>query len=141
MRAKAVVSALVCGAIFGVGLCLSGMTDPRNVLAFLDVAGHWSPNLAGVMLGAIAVHAVWLRVTGEAKPIRTGIDAPLLVGAAIFGVGWGLAGYCPGPALVSLGSGALGVIVFVIAIELGMLLIDATRGLSQTKEKTASTAE
>lgn len=130
MNAKHIASALLCGVIFGVGLCVSGMTDPKNVIAFLDVAGHWSPNLAGVMIGAIAVHAVWLRVIGDAKPIRTGVDAPLIVGAAIFGVSWGLAGYCPGPVIVSLGSGAIGVIVFVIAIELGMLLIDATRGLS-----------
>ena len=141
MSAKRAFSALVCGVIFGVGLCVSGMTDPKNVLAFLDVAGHWSPNLAGVMLGAIAVHAVWLRITGEAKPIRVGVDAPLIAGAAIFGVGWGLAGYCPGPVIVSLGSGALGVIVFVVAMELGMLLVDAIRGLSPTQEKTTSAAE
>ncbi len=141
MSAKAVISALACGAIFGVGLCLSGMTDPRNVLAFLDVAGHWSPNLAGVMLGAIAVHATWLRLAGGAKPVRTGVDAPLIVGAAIFGVGWGLAGYCPGPVIVSLGKGALGVIVFVAMMGLGVLLVDALWGLSSTKEEAPSNAE
>jgi len=138
------VAAFVCGLVFGLGLLVSGMTDPRNVLAFLDVTGHWSPNLAGVMVGAIAVHAVGLRLSSRgAKPIRYGVDAPLIAGAAIFGVGWGLAGYCPGPAIVSLGSGALGAIVFVTAMGLGMLLLDAARGLSpKTKvDPSANAAE
>lgn len=124
---KALLSALLAGLIFGVGLCVSGMTDPKNVLAFLDVAGAWSPNLAGVMLGAIAVHALWLHWAraGHDTAATTGkrpIDAALLTGSALFGVGWGLAGYCPGPSLVALGSGALGVFAFVAASALGMAL-------------------
>jgi uncharacterized membrane protein YedE/YeeE len=133
---KALLSALAAGLIFGAGLCLSGMTDPHNVLAFLDFTGHWSPNLAGVMVGAIAVHASWLRwgaprraaAASNALPPRGArVDAALVAGAALFGVGWGLAGYCPGPALVALSTGALGPIVFVGAMVVGMRLVDALR--------------
>jgi uncharacterized protein len=133
---KAVLTAFVSGLIFGVGLCVSGMSDPKNVLAFLDVAGKWSPNLAGVMLGAIAVHAAWLRWgAGATDALGTSlvpagkprIDAALLGGAALFGVGWGLSGYCPGPSVVALGSGALGVVVFLAATAVGMAL---SRGLT-----------
>lgn len=127
---KARLTALLAGLIFGVGLCVSGMSDPKNVISFLDVAGNWSPNLAGVMLGAIAVHAVWLRWSAQTgaplaslPPARpTSVDSKLLVGAALFGVGWGLSGYCPGPSVVALGSGALGVGVFLVATAIGMAL-------------------
>lgn len=126
---KPLLSALLAGLLFGVGLCISGMTDPHNVLAFLDVTGHWSPKLAGVMLGAIFVHAAWLRwgtprapspALSLAPPAR--VNAALLGGAALFGVGWGLAGYCPGPAIVALGSGAIAPLVFVTAMLAGMAL-------------------
>jgi uncharacterized membrane protein YedE/YeeE len=137
---KAALSALAAGLLFGAGLCVSGMTDPKNILAFLDFTSHWSPNLLGVMFGAIAVHASWLRFGARKRDAlprsslspRAGIDGALVGGAALFGVGWGLAGYCPGPAIVSLGKGALGPIVFVVAMVLGMRLIDALRG--PTKE-------
>ena len=127
---KGLVTALGCGLLFGVGLCISGMTDPANIIAFLDVSGKWSPNLAGVMLGAIAVHATWLRWTARSStqiatpsvPANKRIDGALLGGAALFGVGWGISGYCPGPALVALGSGAPGVLVFVAAMAAGMVL-------------------
>jgi uncharacterized protein len=136
---KALASALLAGVIFGVGLCVSGMTDPKNILAFLDVTGHWSPNLAGVMLGAVAVHAVWLRVgarvtaTGQTSLLapQVRIDGALLGGAALFGVGWGLSGYCPGPAIVALGSGARGAIVFVAAMVVGI-------GVSETAKRRAA---
>jgi uncharacterized membrane protein YedE/YeeE len=101
--------ALGAGLLFGAGLVVSGMVDPRNVVAFLDVAGAWSPNLAGVMVGAIAVHATALRLGRRRRPFvldaTPWLDARLVGGAAIFGVGWGLAGYCPGPALVAMGFG------------------------------------
>ncbi len=124
---KALFSALLAGLIFGVGLCISGMADPKNVLAFLDITGAWSPNLAGVMLGAVAVHALWLRWSKPANDTASAtgkrpIDKALLAGSALFGVGWGLAGYCPGPSLVALGSGALGVFAFLAAGALGMAL-------------------
>jgi uncharacterized membrane protein YedE/YeeE len=137
---RAALSALAAGLLFGAGLSVSGMTDPKNILAFLDFTGHWSPNLLGVMLGAIAVHASWLRFGARKRDAlsrsslspRARIDGALVGGAALFGVGWGLAGYCPGPVIVSLGKGALGPVVFVAAMVLGMRLIDALRG--PTKE-------
>ena len=138
---KPLLNALLAGLVFGVGLCVSGMTDPKNIISFLDVTGHWSPNLAGVMLGAIAVHAAWLRFSGRSTrvapgssdltPVRARIDGALVGGAALFGVGWGLSGYCPGPAIVALGGGSLGSIVFVSAMLVGVLLhgvVRAARG-------------
>jgi uncharacterized membrane protein YedE/YeeE len=132
---KKLATALLAGAIFGVGLCVSGMTDPKNILAFLDVTGHWSPNLAGVMLGAIAVHAAWLRfgarvsASGPASlmPPSARIDSALLGGAALFGVGWGLSGYCPGPSLVALGTGAPGAFVFVAAMLAGVTVSEVAK--------------
>ncbi len=143
---KALLSALAAGLIFGAGLCLSGMVDPKNILAFLDFTGHWSPNLMGVMIGAIAVHASWLRwgarrrmaTVNASLPPRARIDSALIGGSALFGVGWGLSGYCPGPSIVALGTGALAPVVFVAAMVLGMLLIDGMRGL--TKETAAGEA-
>lgn len=126
------VTALVAGLVFGVGLVLSGMTDPRNVVAFLDVFGRfgqWSPNLAAVMVGAIAVHLVSLRVLGARDArLRVAVergplfDGRLIGGAAVFGAGWGLAGYCPGPAIVSLGLGSVSAWGFVAAMIVGVLL-------------------
>ncbi len=143
---KAGLSALLAGLIFGVGLCLSGMTDPKNILAFLDFTGHWSPNLLGVMVGAIAVHASWLRwgarrgaVRGSSLLAPARIDGALVGGAALFGVGWGLSGYCPGPALVSLGGGALGPVVFVATMVLGMFLSDALRGPTNQASRSDAT--
>jgi uncharacterized membrane protein YedE/YeeE len=129
------LTALVAGLVFGAGLVLSGMTDPRNVVAFLDVTGGfgpWSPNLAAVMVGAIAVHFTALRVLGARRPQihpagegGAPFDARLVGGAAIFGVGWGLAGYCPGPAIVTLGSGTRSAWAFVLAMVVGVLLGEA----------------
>ncbi len=131
---KALVTALLAGSIFGVGLCISGMTDPKNIIAFLDVTGHWSPNLAGVMLGAVAVHTAWLRwgtrnsaMAAPSLSPRVGIDGALLGGAALFGVGCGLAGYCPGPSVVAVATGALAPLVFVAAMLAGMVLNAAVR--------------
>lgn len=116
------------------------MTDPQNVLAFLDVAGHWSPNLAGVMVGAIAVHTAWLRwgarhrlAGSSSSRARSHVDAALLGGSALFGIGWGLAGYCPGPSLVALGTGRVAPLVFVIAMLVGMLAERTFRGASAAR--------
>ena len=124
--------ALASGVLFGVGLVISGMTDPRKVLGFLDVAGHWDPSLLFVMVGAIAVHALAYRaIRGRSLPwladrfmipTRRDIDPKLLAGAAIFGVGWGLSGYCPGPAIVSMAAGGVPALVFVIAMVAGMIV-------------------
>lgn len=132
---KALLTALGCGALFGIGLCVSGMTDPMNVTSFLDVGGKWSPNLGGVMLGAIAVHFVWLRwiarrdeATREARTANgKRVDLALVGGALLFGIGWGVSGYCPGPAIVSLSSGALGPLVFVGAMAAGVVLNEGVR--------------
>jgi uncharacterized membrane protein YedE/YeeE len=111
------------GFVFGVGLLLAGMTRPAKVVAFLDVLGAWDPALALVMAGAVAVYALGVRWARRARQSADGapssstaaarIDRPLLLGSAIFGVGWGLCGYCPGPSLVALGSGALSALLFV----------------------------
>lgn len=121
---------LVSGLIFGVGLVLSGMTQPSKVINFLNVAGEWDPSLAFVMVGAIAVHMlayVWVKRLPNPLlsaswhlPTQTTVDAPLLVGAILFGAGWGLGGYCPGPAIVSLVSGAQSTVLFVVAMLTGM---------------------
>lgn len=128
------VFALLLGMLFAVGLILSGMTNPDNVLAFLDFAGLWNPSLGLVMVGAIAVailpfrHAVrmgrsWLG--GKLwQPERTAVDPPLLLGSALFGIGWGLSGYCPGPALVGLGAAYLPAVAFTIAMVFGMEIHD-----------------
>jgi uncharacterized protein len=126
------------GLLFGVGLVISGMTDPRNIVGFLDFAGDWRPNLMGVMIAAIAVHAGLLRLlaawrsppesspSGRLEAPRSNIDARLMLGSAIFGVGWGISGYCPGPAIVALGFGVARVWIFVAAVVAGTLLAGVT---------------
>jgi uncharacterized protein len=124
--------ALASGLVFGVGLLLSGMIDPKNIVGFLDVFGDWNPRLMFVMAGAIAVHApfvAWVRRRGTpllaadlSIPTRRDIDAALVVGAAMFGVGWGISGFCPGPSLVALPSARAGVVVFVVALVIGSWL-------------------
>lgn len=121
---------LVAGLIFGLGLVISGMANPAKVLNFLDVAGNWDPSLASVMLGAIAVTATGFRfVLRRPKPLleqsfhlpgQSSIDRPLVVGSAIFGLGWGLFGFCPGPAITSLGLAATGTLVFVPMMLIGI---------------------
>jgi uncharacterized membrane protein YedE/YeeE len=122
--------ALLAGLLLGIGLLLSGMANPAKVIAFLDLAGPWDPSLALVMGGAIAVALpafTWAKSrtvawSGERMqlPSARRIDAPLVLGSLTFGIGWGLAGYCPGPALVSLGMVSQPAIVFVLAMAVGM---------------------
>lgn len=121
---------LAAGMIFGLGLVISGMANPAKVLNFLDVAGNWDPSLAFVMLGAIAVTATGFRfVLRRPKPLleqsfhlpgQSSIDRPLVIGSAIFGLGWGLFGFCPGPAITSLGLAATGTLVFVPMMLIGI---------------------
>jgi uncharacterized membrane protein YedE/YeeE len=130
-----IASALVAGVVFGVGLVISGMSDPRNIIGFLDVAGDWNPALALVMAAAIAVHAPVVAAVRRRRaplfddrfhwPTAIAIDARLVAGAAIFGVGWGLSGYCPGPALVATGSGEASVLVFVACLVVGHAIASA----------------
>ncbi len=129
-----ILSALLAGLVFGLGLLLSGMADPAKVLAFLDLAGAWNPSLMLVMLGAIGValpaFALAKRrpVSLLGEPVRLPAPAPLerrlLGGSALFGVGWGLAGFCPGPALVALGMGLPKAALFVGAMLAGMGLFE-----------------
>jgi uncharacterized membrane protein YedE/YeeE len=134
------LGALGAGLLFGVGLLVSGMVDPRNVVGFLDFAGHWNPNLAAVMAGAIAVHATGLQLGRRRLPyvLDRGpwFDARLVGGAAIFGVGWGLAGYCPGPGIVALGFGTFQGWAFVGAMIVGVRLGESAArwGVSETAE-------
>ena len=126
----------IVGLLFGWGLLISGMTDPGKVQGFLDLAGAWDPSLAFVMGGAVLVglfaFAVARRRTttllgGALKlPTATQIDKRLVVGGLLFGIGWGLAGFCPGPGLVSLASGELKALVFVAAMVAGMLGFEIT---------------
>lgn len=128
---KADVAAFAAGAIFALGLALSGMVKPAKVVGFLDVAGDWDASLAFVMMGAIAVHAVAHRLILRRRaplfdeafhlPTRRDLDRRLLTGAAIFGIGWGLGGYCPGPGIVAASSGALAALVFVVGMTAGVV--------------------
>jgi uncharacterized membrane protein YedE/YeeE len=120
------------GALFALGLAVSGMTKPSKIMGFLDLAGHWDASLAFVMLGAIAVHFVAYRVIRRRSaplfdtkfhvPTRKDIDLRLVLGAALFGIGWALAGFCPGPGLVAAGGGSLQAAVFLVGMTLGMLV-------------------
>jgi uncharacterized membrane protein YedE/YeeE len=126
------IAALLCGLVFGAGLLISGMVQPTKVLGFLDIFGAWDPSLAVVMVAALAVSIPGFRLAnGRSRPLLTPqsfwpakreIDLPLIFGAALFGVGWGLVGLCPGPALESLATLSPGVIAFVGAMAGGMLL-------------------
>ena len=116
-------SAFGAGFLFGIGLWLSGMANPRKVLDFLDISGNWDPSLILVMGGAVAVTAVAFHPLLRRKPIefKKTLDAPLIIGAALFGIGWGIGGYCPGPALTALSTLSAEVLVFVAAMVGGGL--------------------
>ena len=126
-----VIAAALCGVLFGVGLALAQMIDPNKVLAFLDVAGAWDPSLILVMGGGAGVTALafpWVLRHRQPRldsqfhlPTRRSLDARLIIGAALFGIGWGLAGYCPGPALVALTLGTAEPWLFVLAMLAGSL--------------------
>lgn len=128
------LTAFLCGLIFGIGLLLAGMANPAKVLAFLDLAGSWDPSLALVMGGAIPVSAIGFYLTRHRTaplfgkrfqiPANTKLDKRLMLGALGFGAGWGLAGFCPGPALVALGTGSIKGIVFVAAMLSGMVIFE-----------------
>ncbi|MGB3200866.1 MAG: YeeE/YedE family protein [Nodosilinea sp.] len=123
--------ALGSGLLFGLGLAVSQMIDPQRVINFLDLAGQWDPTLAFVMGGAVLVTLISFRLVLRRPhpllgskfwvPTRSDIDRPLVLGAALFGVGWGLGGYCPGPAIAALGLGSANPMLFVIALIAGSL--------------------
>lgn len=135
------LGALAAGTVFGLGLAVAQMTDPRKVLGFLDVAGAWDPSLLFVMGGAVGLAAAGFRaVLRRPAPCwdtrfhistRRGIDAPLLLGAVLFGIGWGLAGYCPGPALASLAFGNAEALWFLPAMLAGAAMRRLARPIDQ----------
>lgn len=126
------LAALGCGLVFGLGLAVSGMMNPAKVIGFLDVAGEWDPTLVFVMGGALLVtlpayRAILKRgrpvlASGFSVPTKKSLDAPLIWGSALFGVGWGLVGFCPGPAVAAIGTGLPSVLAFVAAMISGMAL-------------------
>jgi uncharacterized protein len=129
---KALLTSFVSGIVFALGLGISGMTRPLKVIGFLDFFGDWDPSLAFVMAGAICVYFVAYRLSRKmaspllaadfSLPKRSELDARLLLGAAIFGAGWGLGGFCPGPAITALASGATPVVIFVASMAGGIYL-------------------
>ena len=131
-------AALASGLVFGLGLAVSGMMNPAKVIGFLDVAGDWDPTLAFVMAGALLVAVPAYRfIPKRGRPVleeefslpkKKAVDAPLLGGSALFGVGWGLVGFCPGPAIAALGTGLLPVFAFVAAMLAGMAIHVRLRG-------------
>ena len=127
------LAGLVCGFIFGLGLLISGMTQPAKVLGFLDLFGAWDPSLAVVMAAALAVSGIGFAVIKRRAPLlapqsqwptRTDIDGALLAGSVLFGIGWGLVGLCPGPAIENLATLSPRVVAFVAAMAAGMVLHD-----------------
>jgi uncharacterized membrane protein YedE/YeeE len=149
----ALVGALIGGLIFGFGLLISGMADPAKVLGFLDIFGAWDPSLLVVMVAALVVTFIGYALARQRGrplfedanqwPVATAIDGRLIAGAAMFGIGWGLVGFCPGPALVNLATLSPKVMVFVAAMLAGMLLRElllrqeAARTVARQKAATA----
>ena len=126
-----IIMAFISGLIMSFGLIISGMVDPRKVIGFLDISGSFDPTLAFVMAGALLVTGIGFRWSGCPKPLLCGsfdlprkdkVDAPLIWGAAVFGIGWGLAGFCPGPAIVGIGLGLPKAAIFVLAMMAGMFI-------------------
>ncbi len=142
----AIISAMLLGAFFAVGLLISGMTDPANIKGFLDITGNWRPQLMAVLgAGVVVTWVVYAFARRQSRPMvesvfhwpaATHIDGPLLIGAALFGTGWALAGYCPGPALVAMGSLTPMAIVFVLAMMGGSL---AHQAFARHREAAAKT--
>ncbi|HEY1042938.1 MAG TPA: YeeE/YedE family protein [Telluria sp.] len=138
-----IITSLLTGLLFGIGLIVSGMTDPSKVIGFLDLAGLWDPSLALVMGGAIAVGVIAFQVARKRKtsllgdpmrlPTATQVDRRLVVGGLAFGVGWGLAGYCPGPALASLATGAIQPVIFTVAMVAGMAIFELAERTSAAR--------
>jgi len=132
MAVLRILAALGCGIIFGLGLAISGMMNPAKIIGFLDVAGRWDPTLAFVMGGALLVAVPAYRLilgrrrpvleSGFSLPTNTRPDAPLVLGSALFGVGWGLVGFCPGPAVAAVVTGLPAVLGFLAAMLAGMAL-------------------
>ncbi|CAN7655043.1 DUF6691 family protein [Rhizobium sp. LjRoot258] len=128
------IVALLCGTVFGIGLSMSGMLNPERVQNFLDITGHWDPSLAFVLGGAVTVAFAGMSIVRRMRrpvyekefflPASRQIDVRLIIGSTIFGIGWGLGGFCPGPAIASLSVGLMPSFVFVSFMVIGMVLHD-----------------
>lgn len=139
------LTALLSGLLFGVGLIVSGMANPAKVLGFLDIAGRWDPSLAFVMAGAIAIGSIAFVLAKRRKesllglpmqiPASTDVTFRLVLGSAVFGVGWGLAGFCPGPALVALGAGFPKAWGFVAAMLGGMAVFELLERMKRSRQR------
>jgi uncharacterized membrane protein YedE/YeeE len=150
MSGRGLANAFVAGALFGAGLLVSGLSSPLKVLGFLDLFGNWDPSLMFVMIGAIGVHFWAYRLLARrpspyfapsfSGPARRDLDARLISGAALFGVGWGLSGICPGPGLVALPSGLSGIVVFVVTMVVGMFVAKLFESRSPSAAQGAATA-
>ncbi len=137
---KPILVSFISGAVFAAGLGIGGMTQPAKVIGFLDFAGDWDPSLVLVMFGAIGVHSLFYHMVRKrpgsrfsleiSLPSRTEIDLRLIGGSIIFGLGWGLAGYCPGPAITSLASGTFSAVIFSAGMIAGVIAFDFKRALS-----------
>ncbi len=142
-----VFTSLLAGLVFGIGLIVSGMADPAKVLGFLDLAGRWDPSLALVMVGAIAVGFAAFSLAKRRSrsmlglemklPTARDVDRRLIGGSVLFGAGWGVAGFCPGPALVALGMGEAKAVIFVAAMLVGMGLFELVDGRSRSGQQAA----
>ena len=143
-----IVTSLLAGLVFGIGLIISGMTNPAKVLGFLDLAGLWDPSLALVMGGAIALGVLAFGIARKRTrsllgdpmrlPSATQVDRRLLLGGLAFGVGWGLAGFCPGPALASLATGGAKPAIFTVAMIAGMVIYELLERASALRVKRAA---
>ena len=145
------VTSFLLGTLFGLGLIISGMANPEKVLGFLDIGGQWDPSLGFVMIGAIAIASVGFYASRRIKkpllaerkhlPAQQQINGQLLVGSAVFGLGWGVAGFCPGPAVVAVGAAMSGAIIFFVAMLVGMLIfkmVNAWREQARNSRRTVS---
>jgi uncharacterized membrane protein YedE/YeeE len=136
------VFALLSGIVFGLGLILAGMSNPRKVLSFLDITGLWDPSLIFVMAGAIGVGIIAFTIAKKRTkaflgdvmhmPTKQDIDRKVIVGGLVFGIGWGIAGICPGPALVLLGAGSKQGVIFLIAMLIGIVLYSVISNARKT---------
>lgn len=145
------LSSFIVGLIFGVGLILAGMTDPSKVIGFLDLAGAWDPSLAFVMGGAIAVGVVAFRFARRRTasflggairmPTKSDIDRRLVIGSLLFGVGWGMGGFCPGPGITAIGTGNPKAVIFVVAMVAGMALFELAERVRQSRRNEQSLSQ
>ena len=132
--AMRILTSLAAGLLFGLGLAISGLLNPAKVKAFLDITGAWDPSLIFVLGAGVVVAFIGYRIASAINkplfddklqlPTKTRIDRPLIIGSSIFGVGWGLAGFCPGPAIASLSLGLLPAVIFAVAMFIGMVTHD-----------------